>query len=201
MHIGVALRAGKPAAFRTAQMQERCALLRQVGNRASGGQGRALAASTSKCSAAAFEYNARCSESQCMAVPGGRRFGVRAWHWQLAAQQEGAGENRGPHLETPAKKEQLQGKETFRNTSEEKAVPQKATLRNTSEERAKKKHGGRKRPPPPLQERARAGKDSAVAPKHGLSWTPIGTGEERYAAVALKNQAMGILHSARIRLL
>ena len=37
MHIGVALRAGKPAASRKAQMQERSALLRRVGNRASGG--------------------------------------------------------------------------------------------------------------------------------------------------------------------
>ena len=65
---------------------------------------------------------------------------------------------------------------------------QRAPFRNTSEEKSKEETRGKRRPPPPLQERARAGKDSAVAPKHGLSWTPIGMRGERYAAVALKNQ-------------
>ena len=141
--------------------RENSALLRQAGNGA-------LAKSTghwrrrhSKCSAAAFEYNARCSES---AVYGGARqgsFGVRAWHWQLAAQQEGAGENRGRLLETPAKK---------------KRYLKKRLLETPAKRRAKKKHRGREGRPHPSEERARAGKDSAVAPKHGLSWTPIGKG-------------------------
>ena len=151
--------------FAKRKYEERCALLRQVGNRASGGQGRALAASTSKCSAAAFEYNARCSES---AVHGGarqKRYGVRALHWQLAAQQEGAGENRGRLLEAPAK--------TRRRKARERA---KRLLAAPAKRRGKKKHRGREDRPHPSEERARAGKDSAVAAKHGLSWTPIGKG-------------------------
>ena len=91
----------------------------------------------------------------------------------------GRGENRGHLLETPARKRGISGKET---------------LRNTSEEKSKEETRGKRRPPPPLQERARAGKDSAVAPKHGLSWTPIGIRGERYAAVALKNQLWHCVH-------
>ena len=108
---------------------------------------------------------------------------MRTWHWQLAAQQEGAGENRGRLLETPAK--------TRRRKARERA---KRLLAAPAKRRGKKKHRGREDRPHPSEERARAGKDSAVAPKHGLSWTPIGMRGERYAAVALKKQSWHCVH-------
>ena len=113
----------------------------------------------------AYEYNTSCSEP---AVHGGARrrsIGRGALHWQLAAQQEGAGENRGRLLEAPAK--------TRRRKARERA---KRLLAAPAKRRGKKKHRGREERPHPSEERARAGKDSAVAAKHGLSWTPIGKG-------------------------
>ena len=113
----------------------------------------------------AYEYNTSCSEP---AVHGGARrrsIGRGALHWQLAAQQEGAGENRGRLLEAPAK--------TRRRKARERA---KRLLAAPAKRRGKKKHRGREDRPHPSEERARAGKDSAVAAKHGLSWTPIGKG-------------------------
>ncbi len=65
----------------------------------------------------------------------------------------GRGENRGRLLETPAKKEQLQGKETYRNTGKKKRYLRKRLLETPAKRRAKKKHGGREDRPHPSKSR------------------------------------------------
>ena len=84
MHFGVALGAGKPAAFRTAQEgKQRTAAA--GGQRGIGEEYRALAKhAPANVRQPLLSTTLAAANRQCMAVPGGRRFGVRALHWRLA---------------------------------------------------------------------------------------------------------------------